>query len=82
MLKHEVENFAEYVLYDREQYICICNKYEIAEGIAVELALADPVGDKYHISPIYEAGCLVPGGGQETTIWKDEKGKIRKSYLS
>ena len=86
MYIHEVEDFCKYEVYEitdeKVHYICLCEDFNIACGIAHTLAEIDKQGDAYYVSNVSIPNTLVPGGGWYYEYKKDKDGKVKLSTLS
>lgn len=87
MYKYEVQDFADYEVYEivdnKVHILCACKEYEVAKVIAQTLAYLDKNCDTYYVSSINNPGDFVPGGGWYDSWYKDkETGKLKQSSLS
>ena len=86
MWKHEVEEFADYEVYEivegKVHILCACKEYDVARTIACMLAMNDKQGDSYYVTSINHPGDLVPGGGWYDSWRKNSEGKLVRSSLS
>jgi len=67
MYKYEVEEFAQYQVYeivnDKVHTLCICNEFKAAKFIARTFASLDDTYGRYYVSGIHNPGDMIPGGG-------------------
>lgn len=88
MYKHEVEEYANYEVYEyltikeeiKKHTICICKELIVAKGIAIMLAKKDPKGDSYYVTGVNNPGAFIPGGGWYYEFHQKD-GKILQSSL-
>lgn len=87
MYKHEVEDYANYEVYEylykeevKKHTICICKELIIAKCIAIMLAKKDPTGDSYFVTGINHPNDFIIGGGWYYEFHQKD-GKIIQSSL-
>lgn len=88
MYKHEVEEYANYEVYEylkinekiKIHTICICKELIIAKVIAIMLAKKNPTGYSYYVTGINNPGALIPGGGWYYEFHQKD-GKVLQSSL-
>ena len=86
MYKHEVEDYANYQVYEiidkKVHTICVCKTFDDAKNVAVTFAYLDKSYDPYYVTGIHRIGDLIPGGGYYDCYQKDkETGKVKHSSL-